>query len=121
MWRVVSVEDAAESARTAASCAAALSDANRAQDLLKLADSLLADGPTASGSSASSREEAIAAWDAAFGSHKDPAVREKLAKAAAALRQLDLDRADAAARDRAAQAAVTEKNRARNRRRGRRP
>lgn len=94
----------------------AVRDLEQAAKLLDRASSMRRGGP-GQASGLPSREESIAEWERMHGgSMSDPAVREKIYKAIAAERKMELEAAERAARDRAAASAGSAKLRRRRHR-----
>lgn len=111
--RVTWALDAARAAEAAAGVVASR-DIKAAAELLTQAERLRDTGRADDAGSLTSRDESIAAWDAHHGgSMNDPAVREKVYKAVAALRQKEIEQAEAAA---VSQAKAVAKNPRRRRR-----
>jgi len=119
MWaiRVRVVLDEAASLRAAAHVAG-MYDPKAAAEALRKADMLVTHGaPTAGGGAAlSSDAEAVADWEKMHGgSWADPAVREKVYTAVAAMRKMEREEADRAAAGKLKAAAGSAKLRRRKR------
>lgn len=111
------LDDAA--ALEAAAAVAGFYDPKVAAGMLARAESLRQSGTAEAGPGAGlpGREQAVAEWESAYGSMDDPAVREKVYSAVAALRKLDAEEAEKQARNAAARQSASARINRRQRRR----